>query len=232
MKKQVRKVKFDLSQVTLRLASIEDKEILTRMLNCFAKDLWSQYKEMLSFAEYGNVCDEKLEHTIMQMLRDKELFIAHADNENLGFVVVSSPEFQEKYINLAYVRPSARGKGVGSKLYELAMREHGATAIELMYRRVHKNVNYWRKAGFRSIKFKGSSDCAYGSIVRLFTQHSPSIMCCELDTKKIWAFRKRLHKSQMQITKVVETRKQPALLATNQAAIYTKILHAYQKAAP
>ena len=209
-------------KVTLEPAKSSDKALVGKMFRNLVKDMWTDYKEGLTFSESGNLNEAKLKKFIADYITSQRFYIARSNQQVVGFIALSLDRthprcieyaYVEKFdtswvrprcIEYAYVEKFARGVGIGSQLYRLAIKELGAHSISLLYRRVNSKITYWQSLGFRSITFRNSQSTQYGNIVKLSIEEFPSILSCKLDSKVIWAFRKRLQKAELQI-KTVES---------------------------
>lgn len=191
-------------KVTLEPAKSSDKALVGKMFRNLVKDMWTDYKEGLTFSESGNLNEAKLKKFIADYITSQRFYIARSNQQVVGFIALSLDRTHPRCIEYAYVEKFARGAGIGSQLYRLAIKELGAHSISLLYRRVNSKITYWQSLGFRSITFRNSQSTQYGNIVKLSIEEFPSILSCKLDSKVIWAFRKRLQKAELQI-KTVES---------------------------
>jgi ribosomal protein S18 acetylase RimI-like enzyme len=189
-------------KVTLEPAKSSDKALVGKMFRNLVKDMWTDYKEGLTFSESGNLNEAKLKKFIADYITSQRFYIARSNQQVVGFIALSLDRTHPRCIEYAYVEKFARGVGIGSQLYRLAIKELGAHSISLLYRRVNSKITYWQSLGFRSITFRNSQSTQYGNIVKLSIEEFPSILSCKLDSKVIWAFRKRLQKAELQIKTV------------------------------
>lgn len=189
-------------QITLEPAKSSDKALVGKMVRNLVKDMWTDYKEGLTFSESGNLNEAKLKKFIADYITSQRLYIARSNQQAVGFIALSLDRTHPRCIEYAFVEKSARGTGIGSQLYRLAIKELGANSISLLYRRVNSKITYWQSLGFQSITFRNSQSTRYGNIVKLSIEEFPSILSCKLDSKVIWAFRKRLQKAELQIKTV------------------------------
>ena len=187
------------SDLTLTLATTIDEIRARQMFRRLVKDIWDEYKEELSFSKSGKITSLELDSFISACLAEKRFYIARSNQRIVGFIALSVDKFCTRCIEYAFVEKDARGVGIGTKLYQLAIAELGALTISLLFRRVSSRITYWQSLGFRSITFQNSQSTRYGSIVKLSVEEFPSILSCKLESKSIWTFRKRLQKAELQI---------------------------------
>ena len=74
-------------------------------------------------------------------------------NQTAGFINfcgVKNPKDNSdvKIIQVAYVKPEFRGRGIMTAVYLWALNIHGAEAIEISYQRVQGRELYWASVGF------------------------------------------------------------------------------------
>jgi len=193
---------IDQSKVTLVSATSSDKTLAAKMVRKLIKDMWTEYGEGVNFSQSGVIDESRLELVISQWIAEKRFYIARLDQQTVGFTVLRLESFQAPNIEYAFVEKKFRGKGIGTQLYQLAIQEPGALSISLLFRRVNTKIAYWKSLGFRSLTFRNSQSTRYGNIVKLSVEEFPSILSCELESRSIWAFRKRLQKAELQIKTV------------------------------
>ena len=189
----------DQSKLTLLEATANDKVLAGQMFRKLVRDMWIQYKEGLNFSHSGEINDFELDAFISKCIAEKRFYIARTNQQVIGFVAFSLSRVDRSRIEYAFVEKKFRGKGFGTQLYQLAINELGALSISLLFRRVNTKITYWKSLGFRSVIFRNSQSTRYGDIVKLSIDEFPSILSCELETRSIWAFRKRLQKAELQI---------------------------------
>ena len=193
---------IDQSKLTLLEATANDVVLAGQMFRKLVRDMWVQYKEGLSFSKSGEINDFELEAFISKSIAERKFYIARTNQQVVGFIAFSLNRVHANCIEYAFVEKKFRGKGIGTQLYQLAIKELGALSISLLFRRVNNKIAYWKSLGFRSLTFRNSQSTRYGNIVKLSVEEFPSILSCELESRSIWAFRKRLQKAELQIKTV------------------------------
>lgn len=107
------------------------------------------YKEYLSAGDFALSYASISELEIAA--KNGELIIVTSENKYAGFADLKICN-GKTVINVVYVLPKFRRKGVGKSLYQHLINQCGATEIELTFKRVLERVDYWKSLGFASVK--------------------------------------------------------------------------------
>jgi len=136
-------------QVTLQLAAIPDLPHLVSMMSELQKDdPWS-----IPFARAA------VENAVGQLLRDTSLgrvWLIEADKQVAGYIVMCfdySLEYGGRgaWVDEFFVRPSHRGRGIGSQVLDLFLEQAKAVGVTTVHLEVnHDNpaIELYRRKGF------------------------------------------------------------------------------------
>lgn len=174
---------FPIIEITLREADFNtDIDLLVRLYTAWARD----------YSAAGDYCLPPNRPASEIFSPFDKVFLAYKDHELAGFLILKE-ESDLWTIDLVYVKQKFRGQGVATKLYDLALKDFGACAIELTYKRVLKRVEYWKALGFKSLKGKVGHSYSYKSVCILSTNdHWHSICAVPLELNAIDRYRRSL----------------------------------------
>jgi N-acetylglutamate synthase-like GNAT family acetyltransferase len=127
-----------------KAVSQSDIEMVHKMGKCWFEDYLAAGDNATS---YGTI--PQFKKTALKGL----LVLVIVDNNDAGFAALKVCE-GKTVINVVYVSPSFRQKGIAKALYQYLINQCGASEIELTYRRVLDRIDYWKSVGFESLKSK------------------------------------------------------------------------------
>ncbi|HZI68085.1 MAG TPA: GNAT family N-acetyltransferase [Hanamia sp.] len=142
--------------IEIRTAQIEDLPVIRQL----AHEIWpSAYLEILGQAQLDYMLEKiyslpSLEHQFTVLNHN---FILAIENETpVGFASYSAHEDEPIYhLNKIYVLPDQQGKKIGKKLLDhvlKAVKEAGASALQLNVNRYNKALHFYERAGFKIIR--------------------------------------------------------------------------------
>ena len=130
------------------------------------------------------MCDEVL----------AKVLVAVQDGVTLGFALCTDWSDSERLIDVVYVDPKARSKGVGSMLYRACFERLNATAISITYGRLLKKLSYWKALGFKSVMPKLGDGYTLRSLcVVQLAPVTTSPLNAPLDSKAIRRYMASMH---------------------------------------
>lgn len=122
----------------------------------------------------------------------------YKDFECIGFmhIVTTAGIMQTNSIELVYVKPEFRGRGLAVEMYQHAIRQYECKMVTLTYHRVNTlpQINMWRKAGFIGIVLHPGQSGADKAICMLTTIKLPTPLFFNLDKKGVTRCREHSQK--------------------------------------
>lgn len=124
-----------------------DLEIIYKMCKCW-------YDDYLDAGDYASSYASKSE--LNSLAKAGHLVVAIVGGKYAGFGELKICD-GVKVINVVYVAPYFRNRGVAKALYQYLINQCRATEIELTFRRVLDRLDYWKSIGFESLMSLGQS---------------------------------------------------------------------------
>ena len=125
-----------------KAVSQRDIEIVYKM----GKNWYKDYLAAGDFAsKYASITE------LESAAKQRKLVVVISDNKYAGFAELKVCA-GKTIINVVYVLPTFRRKGIAKLLYKHLMNQCGATEIELTFKRVMRRIEYWKSLGFASVK--------------------------------------------------------------------------------
>lgn len=125
-----------------KAVSQRDIEIVYKM----GKNWYKDYLAAGDFAsKYASITE------LESAAKQRKLVVVISDNKYAGFAELKVCA-GKTIINVVYVLPTFRRKGIAKSLYKHLMNQCGATEIELTFKRVMQRIEYWKSLGFASVK--------------------------------------------------------------------------------
>jgi GNAT superfamily N-acetyltransferase len=122
----------------------------------------------------------------------------YKDFECIGFIqiVETAGVIRANCIELVYVKPEFRGRGLAVEMYQQAIKHYGCKMISLTYHRVDTLplINMWRKCGFIGIILTPGQSGADRAICMLTTVKLSTPLYFNLDKKGVTRCREHSQK--------------------------------------
>lgn len=124
--------------------------------------------------------------------RHTKVYIVEVLGKTASFMVLQK-QAAAITIDIVYVLPKYRQRGLATQLYQTAISNFGAEQISLSYRRVIAKLPYWQSLGFQSVKGQVGQKYTLKSLCYLsIHSHVHSIVSVPLTKEAIQLYRNSL----------------------------------------